>query len=220
MKARVEPAGVANLTEGLKIDNKDKGLSVAKTAIVGRDQWSGRFDFIMSMIAYAVGLGNVWRFPYLCFKNGGGSFLVAYAIFFSFGALPIFILEITIGQYVQRGAMEMWKLCPLFKGSFEFMNDESCVTGYENTTTITQLIANLSKYNLTVETSVEQYWEKRVLMQTNSIGNFGGIQWELLGIMAFSWVIVYFALWKGITRARKVIKSLLVFGLSRFFRNF
>lgn len=81
-----------------------------------RGQWSGPFDFLMSMIAYAVGLGNVWRFPYLCFKNGGGSFLVAYGIFFVLGAVPIFIMEVTVGQYLQRGAMEMWNMCPIFKG--------------------------------------------------------------------------------------------------------
>uniref|UniRef100_A0A914RRW3 Transporter n=1 Tax=Parascaris equorum TaxID=6256 RepID=A0A914RRW3_PAREQ len=95
--------------------------SVRKSSILGveavdRGQWSGPFDFLMSMIAYAVGLGNVWRFPYLCFKNGGGSFLVVYAIFFCLGAVPIFIMEVTIGQYLQRGAMEMWNMCPLFKG--------------------------------------------------------------------------------------------------------
>lgn len=45
---------------------------------------------------------------------------------------------------------------------------------------------------------------RRVLMQTESISDFGGIQWELLGIMLFAWLIVYFALWKGITQARKV----------------
>lgn len=45
-----------------------------------------------------------------------GSFLVVYIIFFSLGALPVFIMEITIGQYAQRGAMEIWNLCPLFKG--------------------------------------------------------------------------------------------------------
>ncbi|KAK6038262.1 hypothetical protein COOONC_24233 [Cooperia oncophora] len=81
-----------------------------------RGQWTGKFDFLMSMIAYAVGLGNVWRFPYLCFKNGGGSFLVVYAIFFCLAAVPIFIMEVTIGQYLQRGAMEMWRMCPIFKG--------------------------------------------------------------------------------------------------------
>ncbi|CAJ0921243.1 unnamed protein product, partial [Mesorhabditis belari] len=209
-----------------------------------RGQWSGQFDFLMSMVAYAVGLGNVWRFPYLCYKNGGGSFLVAYSFFFLLAAVPIFIMEVSIGQYLQRGAMEMWNMCPIFKGvgignvvisfmciayfcvicawamyymiaSFNstfpwetctnWWNDAKCVTGKEHESVLKTITKNLTAHNLSTQTSVEQYWERRVLMQTETIYEFGGIQWELFGLMALSWVIVYFALWKGITNARKFV---------------
>lgn len=38
-----------------------------------REQWSKKFDFLMSIIGFSVDLASIWRFPYLCFKNGGGN---------------------------------------------------------------------------------------------------------------------------------------------------
>ena len=60
---------------------------------------------------------DVWRFPYLCYKNGGGVFLIIYFICMLFCGVPIFLQEVAIGQYLGAGGMTMIaKICPILKG--------------------------------------------------------------------------------------------------------
>ena len=74
---------------------------------VRRDQFSSSLDGVVSILGVAVGIGNIWRFPKLCFENGGGSFLIPYLIMLLFVGLPIFFLELSLGQYTGKGPLKV-----------------------------------------------------------------------------------------------------------------
>uniref|UniRef100_A0A672L786 Transporter n=1 Tax=Sinocyclocheilus grahami TaxID=75366 RepID=A0A672L786_SINGR len=85
-----------------------------------RETWGKKIDFLLSVIGFAVDLANVWRFPYLCYKNGGGAFLVPYLFFMVIAGMPLFYMELALGQYNREGAAGVWKICPIFKGTSYF----------------------------------------------------------------------------------------------------
>ncbi|KAL3992060.1 COPII coat assembly protein SEC16 [Sarotherodon galilaeus] len=82
-----------------------------------RGQWVYKVEYLLAGAGNVISLGNVWRFPYLCYKNGGGAFLVSYLVFVVTCGVPVFLLETTIGQFTQEGGITCWrKLCPLAEG--------------------------------------------------------------------------------------------------------
>ncbi|XP_046356081.2 sodium-dependent serotonin transporter-like [Haliotis rufescens] len=82
-----------------------------------RDTWGKKMDFLLSVIGFAVDLGNVWRFPYICYRNGGGAFLLPYLIMLVFLGIPLFYMELALGQFQRTGIITVWKrICPMFSG--------------------------------------------------------------------------------------------------------
>ncbi|KAJ4937422.1 hypothetical protein JOQ06_001981 [Pogonophryne albipinna] len=92
------------------------GEPVKKDENSRRGNWGNQIEFVLTSVGYAVGLGNVWRFPYLCYRNGGGAFMLPYLIMLVFCGIPLFFLELTFGQFASQGCLGVWKISPVFKG--------------------------------------------------------------------------------------------------------
>ncbi|KAL5017504.1 hypothetical protein ScPMuIL_007093 [Solemya velum] len=83
-----------------------------------RGTWSRKVEFVLAAVGYSVGLGNVWRFPYLCFRSGGGAFLFPFFIMLFLCGVPLAYMEMATGQYTQQGPVgALAKMSPLFKGA-------------------------------------------------------------------------------------------------------
>uniref|UniRef100_A0A3P8UYE7 Transporter n=1 Tax=Cynoglossus semilaevis TaxID=244447 RepID=A0A3P8UYE7_CYNSE len=81
-----------------------------------RGNWTSKYDYLLSLVGYAVGLGNIWRFPYLSYKNGGGAFIIPYLLSLILCAIPVIFLETAMGQFCSQGPVNMWRAVPLLQG--------------------------------------------------------------------------------------------------------
>lgn len=82
-----------------------------------RGNWASKTEFLLSCAGYAIGIGNVWRFPYLCYRNGGGAFLVPYLLMLFFCGIPLFFMESSMGQFGSTGCITLFRMSPIFKGA-------------------------------------------------------------------------------------------------------
>lgn len=71
-----------------------------------RESWGSRFGFIMAAAGFSIGLGNIWRFPYLTGVNGGGAFVFVYLIICVLIGIPLFTMEMSLGRKTQMSPVE------------------------------------------------------------------------------------------------------------------
>ncbi|XP_066159041.1 sodium-dependent nutrient amino acid transporter 1-like isoform X4 [Euwallacea fornicatus] len=97
-----------------------------------RASWDKPIEFLMSCIAMNVGLGNIWRFPFVAYENGGGAFLIPYILVLLLMGRPMYYLEACLGQFVSRGNVKMFEnLAPALKGvGFGQLIGTICVATY------------------------------------------------------------------------------------------
>ncbi|CAG5980460.1 unnamed protein product [Menidia menidia] len=156
-----------------------------------REQWGSKIEFILAVAGHIVGLGNVWRFPYLCYKNGGGVFFIPYILFLFTCGIPLFFLETSLGQFTSQGGITCWrKICPLF--------EDACFEHSHNKSSSVHLYGNATS-------SVVEFWERRILGLSDGIDNIGNIRWDLALCLLLAWILCYFCVWNGVKSTGKVV---------------
>lgn len=103
---------------GVKLDDQSEKIEETED----RENWSGKFDFFLSALSFSVGLGAIYRFPYLCYRYGGGAFVIPFIILMFVIGIPLMYLELAVGQFKSRGPVLSWVMVPLFKGLGISMN--------------------------------------------------------------------------------------------------
>lgn len=86
--------------------------------MASRGHWGGKLGFILAAAGGAVGLGNIWKFPYVVGQNGGGAFIFIYLVSVIFAGLPLLIAEIYIGKTSQKNPVGAFRFFQ--KGSVPF----------------------------------------------------------------------------------------------------
>lgn len=217
-------------TETKTLYADEPGLEVVierEVAEKPRVAWDSKLQYFFMVISYAVGLGNVWRFPYLCQRNGGGAFLIPYLIMLFIEGMPLLYLEFAVGQHFRRGSIGVWtKVHPYLAGIGIASAVTSFMVGiYYNAIIMWcfYYVANSLQYPLPwsdcpsdengTTTNIEcekggptsYFWYREALDISQGIDESDGIKWKMLLCLIFAWIVIYACIWKGIKSSGKVV---------------
>ncbi|KAK9309605.1 hypothetical protein QLX08_000822 [Tetragonisca angustula] len=190
-----------------------------------RAAWSGKMQFFLSIIGYSVGLGNIWRFPYLCQQNGGGAFLIPFFVMLILEGVPLFLIELGLGQRMRQGALGVWNTIHPWLGGIGIA---SCIVTFFVALYYNVIITWCFYYLFNsleeplpwakcpeingkpVEECVKSsetayFWYRTTLDAAPSIQEGQTLKWWIVLCLLLSWIIVFFIVMKGIQSSGKVV---------------
>jgi NSS family neurotransmitter:Na+ symporter len=180
------------------------------------EQWGNRTGFILAAVGSAIGLGNIWRFPYVAYENGGGAFLIPYLFALLTAGIPILILEFGLGKKgggsapsTFRRLNKNWEWLGWWQVAISFV----IITYYS---VIISWAMSYTKFSFQLEWGNEpkEFLFVNYLHLTESVWSIGGLQTHILWPLLITWVFVFFTLYSGlrsgIERVTKFAMPLLI----------
>ncbi len=176
----------------------------------GREHWDSRTAFILAAIGSAIGLGNIWRFPYVCYKYGGGAFLIPFLVALFTAGIPLMILEFGLGHkmnaaapkaFRKTGPRREWLGWFALGVSFIIICYYAVVMGWA---------ANYLKFSFTLEwgntyTEIKSFYYDRFLGLTEGVNHFGSIKGWIVFALGLCWIAIIASVWEGAKTVSKVV---------------
>lgn len=174
--------------------------------IAKKEYWNSRFAFVMAAIGSAVGLGNVWRFPYVCYENGGGAFLIPYFVALFTAGIPLMILEFSVGHWARSAPPNAFKK---IGKKWEWAGWWAVLVPFVIALYYVVVMAWCFSYMIY---SLDLRWGsqasaffKNFLGDTGTPEIFGSISTPVVLGLIVIWLCVFIILYKGVNRIGKIV---------------
>nr|XP_029131410.1 sodium-dependent neutral amino acid transporter B(0)AT1-like isoform X2 [Labrus bergylta] len=192
-----------------------------------RPKWDNKAQYILTCVGFCVGIGNVWRFPYLCQSHGGGAFLIPYLILLVLEGMPLLLLEFAIGQRLRKGSVGVWRaINPYLTGIGIASMLVSLLIGLYYNTLIawimwylfnsfqsplpwSQCPLNDNGTGFVPEcqrsSTTDYYFYRVTLNSSTSIVESGGIHWPIVVCLLAAWTVICICYIRGISTSGKAV---------------
>lgn len=178
----------------------------------GREQWGSKLGFILAAAGSAIGLGNIWKFPYIAGENGGASFIFVYLICIAVIGLPVLIAEILLGRTTQRNPVGAFKKLSNSKfwvgvggmgvlSGFLILSFYAVIAGWSIGYVVEAIVGNFAQYN--TGASASAHFNSLVTNVFWDVGYF-------TLFMIITMVFVFLGIRKGIERGSKIMMPILL----------
>ncbi|XP_052325110.1 sodium-dependent neutral amino acid transporter B(0)AT1-like [Oncorhynchus keta] len=192
-----------------------------------RPKWDNKTQYMLTCVGFCVGLGNVWRFPYLCQSHGGGAFMIPFLILLVLEGIPLLHLEFAIGQRLRSGSVGVWTainphltgvgIASLLVSFLVGMYYNTIIAwvmwyffnSFQNPLPWSQCPVNANLTDLVSECArsspVDYFWYRDTLNTSTSIGDSGGLQWWMVLCLLCAWLLLYVCCLRGIETTGKAV---------------
>jgi NSS family neurotransmitter:Na+ symporter len=174
---------------------------------VEKTYWPSRISFVFAAIGSAIGLGNVWRFPYVCYENGGGAFLIPYLVALFTAGIPLMLLEMGLGHKMEAGAPIAFR--GTGKGK-EWLGWLAVGVGFVIVSYYAVIMAwslNYFKFsfNLAWGQDTQTFFFNEFLNRSDNLKDIFSFNGPVLAGLAIAWALIILCIWKGAQSVGKVV---------------